>query len=713
MILLAFALLPAVLFGLWTINSNAAERANAKRFHLEIAKLSAQMAETTAAEMNKSLGFIEDLENGSKSNSARDSRVLEQAAAGNSKLEYLSLFDSSGKTEFPPILDPDLYNLSSPERQRISQGRTGRSASGLDRALSDALMAAAKKSKAAQIGQVVFRKNVPMIPVAYPLSGGRCLYIEYSLKDLWSKLSAIKVGQSGRLILLDSNGKKIAGIAPKFPSSHWIWSGNLNQESGWNSNLKSKRGSLVGAYHSIPTFNAWSVSLEPRAEAFARPQGYAVKVLSFFLFLCVISVAGAWWVTSRLAPPLERLALAAQRVAKNDFSKPLPEEGWGELKSVAQNFNLMAGALRAFHNLQIEKVLEERALILGLVHNIPEGVIMADFNGSILHINAVGRLILGLNVLSNEIPPGGIRSIIKQPKLLNAISELMNRKKRESHTDIELFSSSGQSSGIFSAAGTIVNSGKKDIGILILLRDITVEKQLAKMKEDFFHSVAHDIGNLLTPFSAFFSLLRKSGHIDDGEKKYLGYSEQARARLGSLMKDILDIAKMESGTLQLNLDATDVGKILENMRLLYGVQALGKGINIEFATGTPPHDFLCDKELLDRVVMNLIGNALKFTPTNGAITVSAGSVKTGEIEFCVADTGPGIPKTALQSVFGKFEQVPGAKSRSGYGLGLAICKKVVELHGGRIWVESELGKGSRFIFRIPRAAPTNATSRAA
>ncbi len=185
LILLAFALLPAVLFGLWTINSNAAERANAKRFHLEIAKLSAQMAETTAAEMNKSLGFIEDIENGSKSNSARDSRVLEQAASGNSKLEYLSLFDSSGKTEFPPLLDPDLYNLS------------------ISPISSDSLMAAAKKSKAAQIGLVVFRKNVPMIPVAYPLSGGRCLYIEYSLKDLWSKLSAIKVGQSGRLILLD------------------------------------------------------------------------------------------------------------------------------------------------------------------------------------------------------------------------------------------------------------------------------------------------------------------------------------------------------------------------------------------------------------------------------------------------------------------------------------------------------------------------------
>ena len=111
---------------------------------------------------------------------------------------------------------------------------------------------------------------------------------------------------------------------------------------------------MVGSYVRIPSLNLWAVSLEPRAESFARPEGYLAKVLTFLLFLLVLSAAGAWWVTGRLAPPLERLALASQRASKNDFSNPVPEEGWGELKNVAHNFNQMAQALRSYHEISDE-----------------------------------------------------------------------------------------------------------------------------------------------------------------------------------------------------------------------------------------------------------------------------------------------------------------------------------------------------------------------
>jgi signal transduction histidine kinase/HAMP domain-containing protein len=685
LILVAFALIPAILLGVWILNSNAAARGNAKRFHIQITGLSAQMAETTASEMNRSLGFVEDLERNSQSTPSWDYKIIQQAAVGHSELEYLALFNSSG-SEIPPLADPDLFPQNS--------NNLGVAA--------DSLIAQARKTGQAQIGSVRIRVGVPLISLAYPLSNSRCLYIEYSLKSLWQKLNQIKVGTSGRLILIDEQGHKLQGIASGFPSPHWKWPGSFEGNSGWSGDILTKLGPMVGAYSQIPSLHLWAASLEPRAESFARPEGYFGDVLSFLLLLLVLSTAGAWWVTGRLAPPLERLALASQRASKNDFSQPVPEEGWGELKNVARNFNQMAKALHSYHEMQVEKVLEERARILGLVQNIPEGVIMSDFNGNVLHINAVGRLILGLDILSSTLPSGGIRSLLKQPELVSVISEMLSRKQRHAHAELEIHSSTGLSYGIFSASGAIVSAGNRDIGVLLLLRDVTVERRLTLMKQEFFHSVAHDIGNLLTPFGVFFTLLRKSNQFGDAEKKYLSYAEQARGRLSSLMKDILDIAKLESGTLKLQLVAVDPKNILDNMKALYSIQAQNKEISLEFSLEASSHQFVCDQELLERVIMNLIGNALKFTPKGGRITVMAGNVAgKGEIEFSIIDTGPGIPKNSLESVFGKFEQVQGSQSRSGYGLGLSICKKVVELHGGKIWVESEEGKGSCFKFRIP------------
>jgi signal transduction histidine kinase/HAMP domain-containing protein len=689
LILVAFALIPAALLSAWILNSTAGARGNAERFHRQITALSAQMAENSALEMNRALGFVEDLERGNPSPSA-DYKILEQAAAEHSKLEYLALFKSSF-SEIPPLSDPDIFPQNS--------------SSGI---VSKSLIAKALKSGEIQVGSVHIRAGIPLISIAYPLSGERCLYAEYSLKNLWQKLKKIRVGKSGRLILLDLSGKKLKGFAPGFLPSGWTWPKTLSGDSGWDEDIPDKAGSMVGSYATIPSLNLWAASLEPRAESFARPEGYLKKVLSFLFFLVILSAAGAWWVTSRLAPPLERLAAASGRASKNDFSLQVPEEGWGEMKNVAKSFNQMAKSLKSYHEMQVERIVEERARILGLVHNIPEGVIMSDFNGNVLHINAVGRLILGLDMLSSALPSGGLRALFKQPELLALIAELSSRKKRQAFVELEIRAPTGQSKGFFSAAGAIVSADKRDIGILLLLRDITVERQLKTMKEDFFHSVAHDIGNLLTPFGLFFSILRKSekfsANFGETEKKYLGYADQARTRLSSLMKDILDMAKLESGTLELKLAAADVKKILENMKALYEVQAQNKEISITFSPGNPPHEFSCDQPLLERVIMNLIGNALKFTPKGGSIIVSGGGSGNGEIEFSILDTGPGIPKNALRSVFGKFEQVPGQQSRSGYGLGLAICKKIVELHGGRIWVESEEGKGSHFRFRIPLRA---------
>ena len=190
-ILVAFALAPAALLGAWILNSTAAARGNAKRFHLQITGLSAQMAETSALEMNRALGFVEDLERNTKADDSRDYKILQQAAAGHSELEYLSIFTSSNAQKMP-LADPDLFS------QKLDTSAINAAP----------LVAQALKSGKAQLGAISIHAGIPLVSLAYPLSNGTCLYVEYSLKDLWKKLNQIRLGKSGHLILMDYQGKK-------------------------------------------------------------------------------------------------------------------------------------------------------------------------------------------------------------------------------------------------------------------------------------------------------------------------------------------------------------------------------------------------------------------------------------------------------------------------------------------------------------------------
>jgi signal transduction histidine kinase len=185
--------------------------------------------------------------------------------------------------------------------------------------------------------------------------------------------------------------------------------------------------------------------------------------------------------------------------------------------------------------------------------------------------------------------------------------------------------------------------------------------------------------------------------------RYIEMARLASEKLTGLIADILDSAKLESGTMALVLSRFTTESLLATAVELSRVAADGKGVALELAPSSIG-ELSGDARLLDRVLTNLIGNALKFTPKGGRVVVGA-KAEGDAMEFFVKDTGPGIPEDKLDAVFEKFKQLDrDAGKRAGYGLGLSICKKIVEAHGGRIWVESRPGEGSRFAFRIPRPA---------
>ncbi|MBI4425492.1 MAG: HAMP domain-containing histidine kinase, partial [Elusimicrobia bacterium] len=241
---------------------------------------------------------------------------------------------------------------------------------------------------------------------------------------------------------------------------------------------------------------------------------------------------------------------------------------------------------------------------------------------------------------------------------------------------------------------------------------VTAERRLDRMKDEFFHSIVHDLRGPLGTIDGFVQIMGMGADLGaDKVQKFMAHIRSSCERLRQLVTDILDTAKIESGTLKLNLEPVPASEILERMQALYQIQGESRGIEVRFERSPAVGALVCDRSYIERVVMNLFGNSLKFTPKGGRVSLGIREAGPSEVEFCVSDTGPGIPEDKLGVIFEKFKQLDGPAARAGYGLGLSICKKIVELHGGRIWAESKLGQGSRFLFRLPVAPVSSSVGR--
>jgi len=191
-----------------------------------------------------------------------------------------------------------------------------------------------------------------------------------------------------------------------------------------------------------------------------------------------------------------------------------------------------------------------------------------------------------------------------------------------------------------------------------------------------------------------------AGPVTEQQKKMLGVMDHASLKLLSLINDILDIAKLESGRMTINLSDCDLKMICQRSIEMAGGLALKKSITIRTESKEDFPKIKADPELIERVFSNLLGNALKFTPESGSITVSLKELS-DRVEVSVEDTGEGIPPEYVERIFDKFQQVAGQR-KGGTGLGLTICKHIVEAHSGEIWAESKLGQGAKFIFTLPK-----------
>jgi len=253
-------------------------------------------------------------------------------------------------------------------------------------------------------------------------------------------------------------------------------------------------------------------------------------------------------------------------------------------------------------------------------------------------------------------------------------------------------------------------------GTVVLLHDITDRKNaelalraaheelqaLERMRDDLTHMIVHDLRTPLTSIASGLRTLKAVARLDDQEQALLDVAIEGGNTLLSMINDLLDISKMEAGALQLRLQKVAPAELIREACQQVELLAQQKGQTL---VAEPEGDLpavYADHDLARRALVNLLGNAVKFTPSGGAVTVSAAVAGDDEVVFSVADTGIGIPEDARERIFDKFGQIESRKTggRSSTGLGLTLCKLAVEAHGGRIWVDSEPGVGSTFSFTL-------------
>jgi len=371
----------------------------------------------------------------------------------------------------------------------------------------------------------------------------------------------------------------------------------------------------------------------------------------------------------------------------------------------------------ALENAQLyDEVNKEKAYIENLVDNAGDAIISTDVEDRILTWNHGAEVIFGysreetvgqsLTILLPAQRTGELEEIRDKVRLTGVIRNLEVRRIRKDGIIIEASL----------AVSPIRDKDDNVIGFLHLARDVTEKKryeqrlkELDKMKSAFVSNVSHELRTPLTAIkaSADNMLDRLIGDLNGKQVGYLTRIKSNSDRLARLINDLLDLSTIEAGKIDLrpaNLPlVTLVKEAAESLKPV----AAEKLINLTVMSADPGIIAWADRDKVVQVLMNLIGNALKFTPTGGKVTIAVTKNSAAWMQISVTDTGPGIPAEEVNKVFARFYQIgqAGTQKTQGTGLGLAISKALVEMHGGKIWVESEAGKGSIFSFTLPAEQP--------
>lgn len=417
--------------------------------------------------------------------------------------------------------------------------------------------------------------------------------------------------------------------------------------------------------------------------------GIVVKAMTFGLLVAVLL---SFLLSKTITTPIENIRTRAQMVAAGDFSHRLDIQSNDEIGELTATFNHMADRL---HD-TLEEIQGERDKLGTIFLHMTDGVTAFNAEGKLIHMNPTAENLLGAtfqeNAHFNDVFEG-----IDAPTPIAA--------GEQGFVQMELERMGRTLSVLFAPYG------ENERGIIAVIHDITEQRKLDEARREFIANVSHELRTPLTNVKSYTeTLIDAAGELPtDTEVKFLSVIAGETDRMTRIVKDLLTLSKLDCGKMDLHFHRFSMQHMVESVYNAMVLEAGNNGLELTLNIQGKMPDMNGDRERLEQVVINILSNAVKYTPSGGHIVLSAARRDEGHVMIRVKDDGMGIPKDDIPRLFERFYRVDKARSRAkgGSGLGLAIAKEMVEAHRGTIYLESQLDEGTTVTVVLPTNLPAD------
>jgi len=392
-----------------------------------------------------------------------------------------------------------------------------------------------------------------------------------------------------------------------------------------------------------------------------------------------------------ISTPVRLINEGIRAIADKDYSKRIYLKQDDEFGELANAFNGMAEKLDEYEHSNLAQIKFEKSRIETIINQMRDAIIGLDSKKNILFLNEVAQNLLGLK--EAEIMGKYVADIALKNDLMRNL--LQNEEKKE----LKIYADNKES--YFSKDVLNVTDNETVIGQVIVLRNITPFHELNEAKTHFIATVSHELKTPISSIKMSAQLLTddRVGELNPEQKELIKSITDDSDRLLKITGELLNISQVETGNIQLKLQATDSIHIIDQAIQAVQFQAQQKKISIHKQIHGPLPPVQADTEKTSWVLINFLTNAIKYSTEESAIYIAA-YVKDNTVEFTVTDTGKGIDEKYLPKIFDRYFKVPGTLERTGTGLGLSISKEFIEAQNGHIWAASKIGEGSRFSFAL-------------
>jgi len=419
------------------------------------------------------------------------------------------------------------------------------------------------------------------------------------------------------------------------------------------------------------------------------------------LFSLILMIPVAYFLARSLADPISEMTRRAIQLVSTTFDKKVQISSRDELGSLSKAISEIGSQLGN----KIEEISKEKDYLQTILKGMMEGVLVVDGRGRILMVNDALRRLLSLaSDVSDKMP----LEIIRNAELEGAIRRAIHDGE---NIALELdLDKSGEKTIEVNVVSILPSKRKTDEdsegvrGAIAVFHDITRLKQLEKIRQDFVANVSHELRTPLTTIKGYAETLLDGALKEDQAFQFVQVIKRHTDRLTKIVEDLLMLSRIETKEFQLKLEVVSVRDFIDDVTDFVKDLAEKKKISLSRNEIPSSLSVQADRSHLEQILINLLDNAIKYTPEGGRVTISAIEGDSKDIQFLIEDNGIGIPKEDLSRVFERFYRVDKGRSKEmgGTGLGLSIVKHLVQAHGGRVWVESQPGKGSVFYFTLPK-----------